>query len=236
MHGLRQRVGLIVPSSNTVMEEEFGRVLPRNLSLHVTRIRLREVTRGELLKMERDIKEAVYELADADVDVIVFGCTTGSLIGGYGYDLKLLKKIEGLSGKPAVTTSTAVVNALKTLNVGKLAVATPYIDELNRDEKRFLEGNGFIVKKIKGLNIKYNLEIGRQPPNVAYELAKSLYSADIECIFISCTNFRTLEVIKPLEEELNIPIVTSNQATFWYTYKKLNLEYRDENLGRLFSI
>ena len=236
MYGWRGRIGLIVPSSNTTMEEEFRRILPDGVSLHVSRIRLREVTREELIKMEEGIKDAVYRLSDAGVDIIVFGCTTGSLVGGYGYDLKLSKKMMELSGVKAITTSTAVLKAFKTLNMNKLVVATPYIEELNMDEKKFFEDNGFRVLEIKGLGIKDNLEIGRQPPHISYRLAKSLNLKDADGIFISCTNFRTLEIIKPLEEDIGLPVVTSNQATFWYTFKELGITYVDERFGRLFTL
>jgi len=236
MYGWRARIGLIVPSSNTTMEEEFRKILPEGVSIHISRIRLRTVTRKELIEMEKGIDKAANELSDAEADIIVFGCTTGSLVGGYGYDIKLSKRIEKVSGRPALTTSTAVINAFKALNIKKVSVATPYIDELNIDEKRFFEDNGFKVVDIKGLGLRNNIDIGKQPPNVSYRLAKSLNLNGVECVFISCTNFRTIEIIRPLEMDLGIPVVTSNQATFWYTFKKLGIMYKNDLLGKLFTL
>ena len=62
------------------------------------------------------------------VDIIVFRCNISSLVGGYGYDLKLSGKLMELSGVKATATSTAVLKAFKALNMNKLAVATPYIE------------------------------------------------------------------------------------------------------------
>ena len=36
-----------------------------------------------------------------------------------------------------------------------------------------------------------------------------------DAVFVSCTNLRTVDVIDDLEDELGIPIVTSNQALAW---------------------
>ncbi len=235
MYGWRSRIGLIIPSSNTTMEEEFRKILPEGVSLHISRIQLRKVTREELIKMEKGLEKATEELKDAGVDIIVFGCTTGSLIGGYGYDEKISKEIERIFGRKALTTSTAVLKALNTFQAKKIAIATPYIKEINMEEKRFFEDNGFTVIDIKGLGLKNNLDIGKQPPHIAYRLVKSINIADADCIFISCTNFRTLEIISPLEEDLNIPVITSNQATFWYTLKKLGIPCKNKLFGRLFS-
>lgn len=120
MYGWRRRIGLIVPSSNTTMEPEFWKMAPEGVSIHTARMRLREVTEESLLEMERHAKDAALELADAEVDVIVYGCTSGSLIKGKGYDKEIAKNLEEASGIKTITTSTAVLNALNTLDIQRL--------------------------------------------------------------------------------------------------------------------
>ncbi|MCD6244010.1 MAG: aspartate/glutamate racemase family protein [Candidatus Korarchaeota archaeon] len=233
MYGWRARLGLIIPSSNTTMEEEFRKLLPKGISLHVARVRLRKVNVRELLEMERYAKEAAQLLGDAGVDLIAYGCTTGSLVGGLGYDLRLAEEIKGTSGIKAITTAGAVLDALRQLSVEKVAVATPYIDEVNEKEKEFLEANGFQVVNIKGLQIEENLEIGRQPPEVAYRLAKDVDRPEAEAVFISCTNFRTIEVIAVLEADLGKPVFSSNTATLWASLKSLRIREKLLGLGSL---
>jgi maleate isomerase len=185
------------------------------------------------MEMERYSEEAARELMDADVNILVYGCTTGSLIGGLGFDLKLAGKLESLSGLPVVTTARAVIEALERLKVSNIVVATPYIDSLNIKEKEFLEGNGFKILKIKGLNIRRNTDIGRQDPTVAYRLVKEVFIQEAEAVFISCTNFRTIEVIDALEKDLKKPVVTSNQATMWATLRKLGISESIDGYGKL---
>lgn len=124
-------------------------------------------------------------------------------------------KIEEEVNIETFTTSTAVLEALDVLDAQSLLIVTPYSDEINQKEKEFLEGNGFEVLDIKGLNLTDNLEIGKLEPYVVYRLAKAMFAGDADAIFISCTNLRTFEIIEKLERDLGVPVITSNQATLW---------------------
>jgi maleate isomerase len=233
LYGWRARIGLIVPSSNTTMEPEMWRLMPKGVSIHVARIMLSKVTVAELLAMEKDVESAAKLLASADVDLVVFGCTTGSLVGGPGYDEKIASVASRASGKPAITTATAVVKALKSLGAKRVALATPYVEEVNEREVRFLEHHGIEVTDVKSLGIVDNLEIGRIPPEHVYRLAKSLDTSQADAVFISCTNLRTIEVIDPLERDIGLPVVSSNTATAWLALKTLGIREVGFAAGRL---
>lgn len=203
----------MVPSSNTTNEAEWWRMVPPGVSVHVARmLQGLQTNEDKISKMADHAEKAAEELATANVNVIAFGCTTGSLLKGKGHDRQLSDKITAVSGIPAITTSTAVLKALQALQIKKVAVVTPYIDELNRKEAEFLEANGFRVVEIKGLGLKTNIEIGNQESSIAYRMARTV-SKECDGYFISCTNFRTIEVIEVLEQELQKPVISSNQAT-----------------------
>ncbi|AMM54085.1 maleate cis-trans isomerase family protein [Pyrococcus kukulkanii] len=233
MFGWRGRFGLIVPSSNTTMEMEFHRYIPEGISLHTARMPLRNVNEEELTKMATFATDAAKLLADAGVELIVFGCTSGSFIGGRDFEKEIEMKIEEEVNIETFTTSTAVIEALNVLDIQSLLVITPYIEEINQKEKEFLEANGFEVLDIRGLGIEDNLEIGKLEPYTAYRLAKATFIDEADGIFISCTNWRTFEIIEKLESDLRVPVVTSNQATLWMALRALDVS--DElPLGRLF--
>ncbi|KUK16637.1 MAG: maleate isomerase [Thermococcaceae archaeon] len=224
MYGWRARIGLIVPSSNTTMEPEFWKMAPEGVSIYTARMNLTDVTEEALIKMEVYARDAAKRLADAEVNIIMYGCTSGSLVKGKGYDKQISQELEKHSGIKTITTSTAVLEALKELGISKVAVATPYIDEVNVKEKQFLEDNGIEVVKIEGLGIVKNTEIGRQEPWVAYNLARRVYTPQVDGVFISCTNFRTIEIIDALERDLGVPVITSNQASMWFTLRNLGIK------------
>ncbi len=215
------------------MESEFWKLAPDGITIHTARLRLVEVTPEALREMANDTLRAAEYLATAEVDIIVYGCTTGSLVEGVEWENKLRESIERRTGIKTITTAQAVVEALRRLRAKKIVVATPYIEELNRREKRFLEDNGFEVLRIKGLGILKNTDIGRQPPWVAYRLAKEVFHKDADVVFISCTNFRTIEIIEPLEQDLGKPVISSNTATFWLALRALNLGITIKGYGKL---
>ncbi len=229
------RFGLIVPSSNTSMEAEFWRMAFGWATIHTARMRLKKITVNELEEMEQQMLEAALRLADAEVDVIGYGCTTGSLFRGKDHDVEIERKITEKTGIPAAATARAVIKALRELHMEKVCVATPYIRELNELEKRFLEENGIKVLRIKGLGIVHNTEVGRKDPNTSYELAKEVYVPGTQGIFISCTNLRTIEVIDLLERELGVPVISSNTATFWYMMRRARIKRRLDGFGSLLA-
>ena len=227
------RFGLIIPSSNTTMEGEFWRMAPGLATVHTSRIRLQNITTDELEEMEEQMLEAAIRLADADVKVIGYGCTSGSMLKGKDHGGEIERKIMEKTGIPAVATAKAAIEALSELRIKKLCVATPYIEEINELEKSFLEQNKIDILRIKGLGMVQNREVGSKNPNVAYELAKEVYIQEAQGIFISCTNFRTIEVIDKLEKELGVPVVSSNSATLWAMMKKEGTKKKLKGYGRL---
>jgi maleate isomerase len=217
------------------MEPEFWRMAPEGVSVHTSRVRLSEVTPEALRLMASEVVRAAEELATAEVNVIVYGCTSGSLLEGVEWEERLRREIRERAGVEAITTAQAVVEALRALGIRRVAVATPYIDEINSRERSFLERSGFTVVRIRGLGIVRNTDIGRQPPWVAYRLAKEVAreaGRSADGVFISCTNFRTIEVIELLESELQLPVVSSNTASMWLALRTLGIRDR-LSYGRL---
>lgn len=221
------KLGVIVPSSNTTVEREFSRaIVEPDTTVHASRITLREVTLRGLEEMERETERAARELSTAKVDIIAYACTTGSLFKGPSHHVEIRQRIEGETGIPAIATAGAVVDALKSLNARRILVVTPYIDELNVKEREFLEANGFRVLDIRGLGISDNTAIGSLDPSVAYEAAlreAEGFGSDYDALFISCTNWRTFEILGQLERRIGKPVVSSNSATLWAVLKRLGL-------------
>jgi maleate isomerase len=206
------------------MECEFASHLPNGVSLHTARLPLREVTIEGLAEMDVAIRVGAQALGDAGVDVIVYGCTTGSLIFGAKHASAIAEEIESLS-LPAVVTAKAVVDSINENGGQRIVVATPYLAELNQKEKEFLEANGLEVLAIEGLGLKDNLEIGRQDPHVAYRLGRRMLAQNprADLLFISCTNFRTFGIINVLSADTRKPVITSNQATLTHALRALNI-------------
>ena len=239
MYGYRARIGLIVPSSNTVCEQEVAALCPEGVAAYAARV-LFEPTMDGLRAMKNHVERASLELSSEGIcQIIAFCCTVGSMLGGYEGEKEILRLIEKTSGIPAITTTTAVSAALDTLNVKRIAVATPYTSEINRNEKESLELRGIHVTVIQGYHESIaphelkNDMIGRLLPQTAYEMGLKVNGKDNQAIFISCTNFRAIEIIESLERKTGKPVISSNQATLWYALRKLGIKDSIKGFGRL---
>jgi maleate isomerase len=184
--------------------------------------------------MNKKIADASKDLASADVSVLVYGCTSGSILEGIEHDNKLIQTIENITNTRIITITTAVIEAINCLKIHKISVITPYVDELNRYEKKFLEKNvdGLKVLSIKGLQIIGNLPKGKLDPFSSYHIIKKWDTEESEGIFISCTNWRTFEIIDFLEKDLNKPIITSNQVALWKALRLIDVRDRLPGLAR----
>ncbi len=240
MYGWRAVVGVIDLATSTTILHEYYRVVPPGVVPISSRLVLPdgEATEAALLAMTESpaLEAAAEQLAWARPRVITFACTTGSLVKGPGWDKVLRDRIETRTGVPATTTTTAVVAAFEALGVRRLGIATPYLDELNRREREFLEALGYEVRAIRGLGIRDDREIGAQPPERAYRLAREVDGPDVDCLFVSCTNFPTLPVIAALEADTGKPVVTSNQATIWQSLRLAGVREPIRGAGRLLEI
>lgn len=234
VYGWRGKIGLIYLAPGVPLEIEAHKMVPEGVAILTTRIPHKMATPEELMKLANYIEEASSLLAQAKPDLIVFGCTAGSFIRGIGYDKEIINKIESHVGIPAITTSTAAIDSLNALKVKKLAVATPYIDEVNQHERSFIEDSGFKITSIKGLGLLGNMAFVENEQ--MYRLAKEVFTEDADALFISCTGLSVIGIIETLEEELKRPVVTSNQATIWAALRRINVRDKIKGFGTLFRM
>jgi maleate isomerase len=240
MYGKRGRIGLITLASDSSVLPEYTRVMPDDVAVYAAPIVLPrgEVTAAALSEMlEGDqLERAAALLVWADVDVIVFACTSGSLVHGVGWDREIASRIELASGRAATTTTTTVLAALGAVGATSVAVATPYLEEINVLERRFLEASGFAVASIGGLGCATDAEIGRLDPADAVSLVQRVDTPEADAVFISCTNFHCLPVIASLERQVAKPVVTSNLAGAWAALRQIGIEDTIPGYGQLLRL
>ncbi len=222
-----KRLGLLTPPANTTMEDDFARWRPDSVRLHTNRLTAPDnCTNVEYLEaIAEHVSESSRLLNQVPIDVIAFGCTSGSFLHGPGYDDKITSEIkDATGGVSTVVTAAAVVDALKSLNVTKISACSPYTDAINERLKEFYSHAGFDILNFAAVDPKRVNSIHDAPPEVALELALSVNTPESEAIFISCTAFNgASEVIEELEQKTGKPIVTSNQATFWWCMREMGI-------------
>ena len=241
----KKRIGLLTPAGNTTNEDDFARWMPDSVKLHVNRLFSGSLDRPNtpegLLTGLQEMGDAVEEparwLGTAEVDVIAFGCTGGSFLNGPGYDLEITGKIStAAGGVKTVAAAGAVTDALNELGVTKIAVCTPYPEELNERLRSFYTAAGFDIVSFISEDGGIPQDSAADAREVALRLAMGVDRPEAEAIFISCTAFEGAgESIDLIEELTGKPVVTSNQATFWACLRALGVNEHIPGGGRLMS-
>jgi maleate isomerase len=196
------------------MEPDFHRHLGRECVVSTTRIFLENVTReAEVRMLGDDLTKAVELIRTTAPELVVFGCTSAGALGSLAHDDGISAMIGKEVNAKAVTVLRAVLMQLQTLGARKVAVFTPYIEDLTNSIASSLAEAGFPPLKAAGMGIRANLEIGRVTPAEIVSFVKSqIEGCAPDCVFLSCTNWRAIEAIEPLQSILGIPIISSNQA------------------------
>ena len=239
MYSWRARIGVIAPIDDKV-EYAFNHSAPEGVSFDSTRLWFPGPTPEGLVYLSDQLEDAAKMYRGMPHDVILFGCTSGSCIKGYGFDKECIQRIERASGCPGLTTSTAVLEAFEALGLKKTVVMTPYPDDTNEAEKKFLEDNGFEVTNIVGMDVSYIRCNGRKMEACdEYFLYRNAINMDLkgaDTFFLSCMGLSTLEILDEMETALGIPVVTSHQATLWSALRHCRVGAKDPRLGKLFTL
>jgi maleate cis-trans isomerase len=180
------KVGLIVPSSNTVMEPDFHRALGQGCAISTARIYLEQVTReAEESMIEDDLPHALRLIKTTDPHVVVFGCTSAGSLGGLESDAGIARRIEELTGARALTVLGSVVEQLKAIGPRRVAVLTPYEEELTLSVAKCVVDSGYELAKTAGMGIRSNRDIGRSRPARSWSSSRRRSRALTPIVFFS---------------------------------------------------
>lgn len=217
------RVGIIVPSSNTVAEVDFYRNVPEGVTIHTARMHLVETTAaGEHAMLDVYLPQAIKDLASARPDVVAFACTSAGALIGYEGEQRLIETISTACGCPVVSTNDAVGQCIERESPRRVAIVTPYVDELNQKIRAGIERRGIEVTRIAGMGLTENVTIAEVTPSAIVDFAaEQLSGVDFDLLFVSCTNFRGVAARHALQERFGVPVVTSNQACLQMTLETL---------------
>jgi maleate isomerase len=233
--GWRMRLGILLPSVNTVAEPQIQAMLPDGVSLHTTRLKLTGSTEEELLGMTNNVEDASRLLADLEPTRILFHCTATTTFD-VGMPARLRERITAATGLPATITSEALVAAFRTLGARKLVLVTPYIRSVNEREVDFLQHHDISVLSEFGYGLPGGKEFSRVEPAEWYRLVMEHRHSDADAYFISCAQVRSAEIIDVLEHDLQRPVVTSNQAAVWHCLRESGIMDKVPGFGTLLQM
>ena len=189
----KRRIGLILPSVNIRMEPELNRCPQLNgFNFYATRVLLDDTTEDTLRAMEQDLKHAADMLATVYPEAVVYGCTSGSFIGGTDGNSRIIDTIQQACHCPVITASQAMVDSICEVGAKKVTLVT-----------------------MKGLQIVPAEELRTTSAEAFEELVLSTDVPESDAVFISCTNVEGFHICDALERKLGKPVLTSNVACIW---------------------
>jgi maleate isomerase len=235
--GVRARLGLVLPSVNTVVEPWFNKIAPDGVTFHASRMMLEaHLTREAVLRMDREEGvHAIEQLVSCKPASIAYCCTASSIVQGVHYDDVLIHEIERVAKVPGVTATRSITLALKLFGAQRLAVASPYTTEIDAAEHRFFTDAGFDIVGSAHLGIGDSFRLADPTPDEICKLAREAWRNEADALLITCLNLRSHEVVEQLERELGKPVITSTQATLWQLFRSAGIKDRIDGYGQLLA-
>jgi maleate isomerase len=207
----RLRVGLLIPSTNAVMERDLWRMAPPDVTVVTARMAYdRRLAPLERLERQLDsLPRAIEDVLSAGVDVVLYGCTSGSFIHGRAWEQRFLKDLEARASCPVVLTARALTDAALAAGIRRAIVVTPYRREVNARLLAYLSEASIEVRELVVLN-------GSPPEAIRLdEIRRAVRGSrgdGADGFIVACTALRAWEAFEPVLPELGRPVVTSNQA------------------------
>jgi maleate isomerase len=242
---VNRRVGLIVPSSNTTMETELPELFRRrseDFTWHSARARMAHVTPEELDRMVQASDVSAQSLADAPVEVIAYACLVAVMARGPGAHRDVQQRLEDALADsprqpPVVTSAGALVDGLKAIGAERVGMITPYMRPLAELVAEYVRAEGIEVAGLVALEVSDNVEVGCIAPEVLVEHARRVCTQDgLDALVLSaCVQMPSLAVVKLVEDEVGIPVVTAATATARAILLALGLPPEIPDAGRMLS-
>lgn len=229
----RAKIGYILLATEQTVQDDVMTLRPDGVGVHIARAAIPDSITTETLAAQADLlaPAAATLLPDGSLDVACYACTSGSLV--IGEERVHAELTRGAPGAVPTSIITGVIGALHTLGARRVAVATPYLEDIDRQEAAYLEAAGFEVVHIDGLRLEKDSEMVRVPPTYIRDFALETDRAEADTLFISCGALRTLDVIEEIETRAGKPAVCSNQAMVWDCLRKAGVRDQLQGYGSL---
>jgi len=234
------RLGMLTPSSNTVLEPVTTAMLNGldNVTAHFSRFRVTEIALSEqALKQfdDTEVLRAAELLAHAKVDVIAWNGTSASWLG-FERDERLCERILEATGIRACTSVLAFRNIFNATGARRIGLVSPYLDEVQSRIMATWGASGFDCTAERHLGLQDNFSFANVSDERVAELAREVVKEGCDAVAIVCTNMRGASVAASLEKELGVPVYDSIATTVWQSLLEVGIDTKlVRGWGSLFS-
>jgi len=227
-------VGVVKPTHRPGSLEEFIRLLPEGIGVVPVYLNFKRGTEDEFRAALNAVEEKVAELAKEGVDLIHPEGAPPFMVHGYKGEEKIIKEWESKYKIPMVTAAQTQVEALRALNVKKFVGVTYFVNSVNDITTRYFRDAGFEVLAMEGMPVAFE-DVGRLASQEIYAHTRQAFlkHQDADGIYMLGTGWRCLDIIRLLEEDLQVPVIHPVPARVWSVQKRLHVRQRAKGFGRL---
>jgi len=240
--GWRAKVGVIVPSTNTIVQPDCEALRLDGVTCHVARIAVPNMKIAsdddfsKLVAMSQEaLDQAVDRLMTCEPDVLAVGMSSIMVWDGREASEKRRDALARRIGIPVTGGSFGMAAALEKLGCRRVAALSPYQPVADRETQRFLEGYGIEVKRFVGLRCPSPTAIAAVPADEVERQLAALDGPDVDAIVQIGTNLSTLRVAPKLEARLGKPVLAINAVAMWHALRLLGIEDHIQGYGRLLA-
>lgn len=246
--GHRAKIGVILPSTNTSVEYDCQRVIPRGVSWHFSRFMIEHADLSDdknfikFLEMLREtIGSSIESLMTCKPDHVMMGMSAETFWGGIKGNDGFVDRIQEAVGEDVglTTGANAVISSLEALGVAgntnkKISIITPYQPVGDKNVRLFFEDAGYEIKNLVGLRCENAHDaIALVPEKQVLDLVREVDGDDVDAIVQVGTNLSTLGVFPAMEKALAKPVLPINVATVWHALRSCGIKDQFDNMGRL---
>ncbi|MDE0066735.1 MAG: hypothetical protein OXN44_07670 [Acidimicrobiaceae bacterium] len=234
-YGSRARIGLIVLQSDQTIEVEARMLDIDRVEFYHSRIPNDvEVTPETLIDMEQRLPTAAGLLpADFGFEAIGYGCTSAAaLIGEAGVTAGIQAAHPGTT---CTNPITAAVAAFRSLRAKRIAVLTPYTADVTAPIVDCFAAAGLAVAALGSFLEPSDLIVARISEASICDGVCAVAGEHSDAVFVSCTSLRVLERVAEIEDDVGVPVVSSNMALFWHLLRLSGIEDELDGYGQLFK-
>lgn len=224
--GYRAKFGVIIPSTNTVVEAEYNAMRPPGITFHAGRMYIQDPQAGSddafealIAQIRTSLDTAVRDVMTAKPDHLIMGMSVETFWDGVEGNRRFIERVKAMSGLDVTTGASACKAALDLYGAKTIAVITPYQPIGDKQVIRFFEDVGFKVERIKGLRCPSATAIAEVTEDVLRRAIQEIDGADIDAIVQVGTNLAMVRLADEAERWLDKPVIAINAATLWHALR-----------------
>ena len=241
MEGIQVKFGVVVPSTNTVVEHDYNMMRPPGVTFHTGRMFIEDPSASDdqafeqlIAQIRASLPTAVRDVMTCEPDHVIMGMSAETFWGGKAGNDAFTARVRELAGGMGVTTGAdACAAACQQLGLDRIAVVTPYQEVGDTQVRGYFEDLGVEVVRLEGLRCASATAIADVRPEQLRDALLRLDGDDVDGIIQVGTNLSMVRLADEAERWLGKPVLAINAVTLWHALRSLGFSDLVHGCGRL---